>query len=109
RPGSDQILLSLEDANAFVESLAPERTWFRYHHLFADLLRLELRRTAPGEVAALNQVAAGWHARHGFPVQAVRHAQAGQDWRLAVRLLADHWPSLVLSGQAETVHALLAG
>ena len=47
RPGSEQILLSLEDANAFVESLDPERTWFRYHHLFADLLRLELRRTLP--------------------------------------------------------------
>ena len=47
RPGSEQILLSLEDANAFVESLDPERTWFRYHHLFADLLRLELRRRLP--------------------------------------------------------------
>jgi LuxR family maltose regulon positive regulatory protein len=50
RPGSEQILLSLEDANAFVVSLDPGRTWFRYHHLFADLLRLELRRTLPAEV-----------------------------------------------------------
>ena len=50
RPGSERILLDLEDANAFVESLDPERTWFRYHHLFADLLRLELRRTLPAEV-----------------------------------------------------------
>jgi LuxR family transcriptional regulator, maltose regulon positive regulatory protein len=48
RPGSERILLSLEDANAFVESLAPGRTWFRYHHLFADFLRLELRRTSTG-------------------------------------------------------------
>ena len=47
RPGSERILLDLEDANAFVESLDPERTWFRYHHLFADFLRLELRRTLP--------------------------------------------------------------
>jgi LuxR family maltose regulon positive regulatory protein len=45
RPGAERILLELEDANAFVVSLDPERTWFRYHHLFADLLRLELRRT----------------------------------------------------------------
>src|SRR5260221_5960093 len=45
RPGSEPILLSLEDANAFVVSLVPGRTWFRYHHLFGDLLRLELRRT----------------------------------------------------------------
>jgi hypothetical protein len=49
RPGSEQILLDLEDANAFVVSLDPRRTWFRYHHLFADLLRLELRRRLPAE------------------------------------------------------------
>jgi LuxR family transcriptional regulator, maltose regulon positive regulatory protein len=107
--GGERILQELEEANAFVVALDAARSWFRYHHLFADLLRLELRRAAPAEVAALNQVAAGWHARHGFPVQGVRHAQAAQDWKLAVRLLADHWPSLVLSGQAATVHALLAG
>ena len=47
RPGSERILLELEDANAFVISLDPARTWFRYHHLFAHLLRLELRRHCP--------------------------------------------------------------
>ena len=46
QPGSERILLDLEDANAFVVSLDPARTWFRYHHLFADLLRLELRPEA---------------------------------------------------------------
>ncbi|MBO0826077.1 MAG: AAA family ATPase, partial [Actinobacteria bacterium] len=50
RPGSERILLQLEDANAFVVSLDPERSWFRYHHLFVDLLRLELRRTLPDQV-----------------------------------------------------------
>jgi len=50
RAGSERILLDLEDANAFVVSLDPERTWFRYHHLFCDLLRLELRRTMPEEM-----------------------------------------------------------
>src|SRR5690348_2218112 len=49
RAGSERILLDLEDANAFVVSLDPGRTWFRYHHLFADLLRLELRRTLRSE------------------------------------------------------------
>jgi len=107
--GGQRILQELEETNAFVMALDAARSWFRYHNLFADLLRLELRRTAPGEVAALHQVAAGWHARHGFPIEAVRHAQAGQDWGLAGRLLADHWPSLVLSGQSGTVHVLLAG
>ena len=50
-----------------------------------------------------------WFAGHGFPVEAVRHAQAAQDWGLAARLLADHWPGLYLDGQAATVHELLAG
>ena len=63
RPGSERILLELEDANAFVVSLDPERTWFRYHHLFADLLRLELRRTLPEEVPALHRRAAAWFVR----------------------------------------------
>src|ERR1700740_10647 len=63
RPGAEQVLLSLEDANAFVESLDPERTWFRYHHLFADLLRLELRRTLPEEGPGLHR--RGRRAGHG--------------------------------------------
>ena len=85
------------------------RSWFRYHRLFAGLLRLQLRRTTPGEVAALHELAAGWFAEHGYPVEAIRHAQAAQDWELAARLLADHWPGLHLEGQAVTVHVLLAG
>jgi len=89
-------------------ALDAARSWFRYHHLFADLLQRELRRTAPGEVAGLHQAATGWFAAHGFPVEAIRHAQAGQDWGLAARLLADHWPGLLLDGQAATVHELLA-
>ena len=60
RMGSERILLELEDANAFVVSLDPGRTWFRYHHLFADLLRVELRRTLPAEIPALHRRAAGW-------------------------------------------------
>ena len=60
RPGSERILLELADANAFVVPLDPGRTWFRYHHLFGDLLRLELRRTLPGEVPGLHRRAAGW-------------------------------------------------
>jgi LuxR family maltose regulon positive regulatory protein len=57
RPGSERILVALEDANAFVVSLDPERTWFRYHHLFADLLRLELRRALPAEPALVTLAA----------------------------------------------------
>src|SRR2546427_9224665 len=107
RAGSEQILLSLEDANAFVVSLDPGRTWFRYHHLFADLLRLELRRTLPEEVPALHRRAAGWFTRQGQVVDAIRHTQAAGDWPEAARLLADHSFSLTLDGQAQTMRALL--
>jgi LuxR family transcriptional regulator, maltose regulon positive regulatory protein len=107
RPGSERILLSLEDANAFVVSLDPERTWFRYHHLFADFLRLELRRALPGDVPALHRRAAGWFTRHGQVVNAIRHTQAAGDWADAVRLLADYSFSLTLDGQAQTMQALV--
>jgi LuxR family transcriptional regulator, maltose regulon positive regulatory protein len=106
--GGERVLQDLEQANAFVVSLDAGRSWFRYHHLFADLLQLELRRTAPGEVSALHRAAAGWFARHGYPVDAVRHAQAARDWGLAARLLADNWYGLQLDGQAATTHQLLA-
>ena len=106
--GGERILQDLEAANAFVVSLDAARTWFRYHQLFADLLKLELRRAAPGEVTGLHKSAAGWLAGHGLPVEAIRHAQVARDWGLAARLLTSHWPSLHLDGQAATVHELLA-
>ncbi len=106
--GGERILQDLEAANAFVVALDARRSWFRYHHLFADLLQLELRRTEPGEEATLHGTAASWFAEHGYSVEAVRHAEAAQDWTFAARLLADHWPAFHLGGQAATVHALLA-
>jgi LuxR family transcriptional regulator, maltose regulon positive regulatory protein len=107
--GAERVLQDLEAAGAFTVSLDAARSWFRYHPLFAGLLRLELRRTEPGAVAGLHAAAAGWLAGHGFTVQAVRQAQAARDWDLAARLLAGHWPALHLDGQAATVHELLAG
>ena len=107
RPGSERILLELEDANAFVVSLDPERTWFRYHHLFADLLRLELRRALPGEVPALHRQAADWFTQHGQVAEAIGHTQAAGDWPDAARLLADYSFSLMLDGQAQTIEALV--
>jgi LuxR family transcriptional regulator, maltose regulon positive regulatory protein len=107
--GGERVLQDLEDTNALVVSLDAARSWFRYHQMFADLLALELRRTAPGEVAGLHQAAAGWFAEHERPVEAVRHAQAARDWGLAARLLAGHWPGLYLDGQVTVIHELVAG
>jgi LuxR family maltose regulon positive regulatory protein len=109
RSGGERILQELEEANAFVVALDERRSWFRYHRLFADLLQLELRRTTPGDVAGLHGAAAGWYAEHGFPVEAIRHAQTAQDWGLAARLLSDHWLGFFLDGRVATAHELLAG
>jgi LuxR family maltose regulon positive regulatory protein len=107
--GGERILQDLEEANAFVVSLDARRLWFRYHRLFAELLQLELRRTAPAELPVLHAAAATWYAEHGQPIEAVRHAQAAELWGVAARLLADHWFGLYLDGRAATAHDLLAG
>jgi LuxR family transcriptional regulator, maltose regulon positive regulatory protein len=106
--GGERILQDLERSGAFVVSLDAARSWFRYHQLFADLLRLELRRTESNERAALHRAAAGWLAGHGYPVEAVRQAQAAEDWGMAARLLSDHWPGVYLSGRGSTLDELLA-
>jgi len=85
------------------------RSWFRYHHLFSDLLQLELRRTAPDELPRLHTAAAEWFAEHGDPIEAIRHAQAAENWRLASRLLWDNGVDLYISGRAAAVHELLEG
>jgi LuxR family transcriptional regulator, maltose regulon positive regulatory protein len=108
RSGSERILVDLEDAGAFVVALDPERSWFRYHRLFADLLALELRRTVPEEVPGLHTIAAEWLAEHAHPVEAIRHAQAAENWGLAARLLEDNWRSMRLDGRLATRRELLS-
>src|SRR3954454_22256881 len=107
RPGCERLLLELEDANAFVVSLDPQRTWFRYHQLLADFLRLELRRTLADEVPDIHRRAARWFADHGDVIEAVRHLLAAGDWPDAARLVADHSFRWVLDGQAATIDAVL--
>ena len=106
--GSRRILQELEEANAFVVAIDASRSWFRYHSLFADLLRLELERAEPEQVARLYGAAAAWHHEHGYLVEAIRYAQAAEDWPFAARLTVNHSPSLALDGRAATLETLLA-
>lgn len=106
---AQRILTELEEAQAFVVSLDAQRTWFRYHNLFGDLLALELRRTAGDELPALHTTASEWFEHNGHPVEAIHHAQAAQDWNRAARLLATHFYGLYLDGRAATARELLAG
>jgi LuxR family maltose regulon positive regulatory protein len=107
RSGCEQMLLELEEANAFVVSVDAAHTWFRYHQLLADFLRLELRRTSADEIQDLHRRAARWFADHGNVVEAVRHALAAGDWPDAARLVSDHSFRWVLDGQAGTIRTVL--
>jgi LuxR family maltose regulon positive regulatory protein len=106
--GSDRILRELEEANAFVVAVDREQSSFRCHRLFAEVLRHELRRRSPVRFVQLHGAAAEWFAEHGHLVDAIRHAQAAENWNLATRLLSDHWVDLEVSGQAATARHLLA-
>jgi LuxR family transcriptional regulator, maltose regulon positive regulatory protein len=75
--------------------------------MFGGLLRLELRRTMPADIAGLHQLAARWLAARGEAADAIGHLQAAGDWDEAARMLTDHALSLTLDGQAGTVAALL--
>jgi LuxR family transcriptional regulator, maltose regulon positive regulatory protein len=82
-----QILPALARANAFVQPAGGGR--YRYHPLFAEVLRLRLRREHPGRVADLHRRAARWYERNGSLADAVRHAAAAGDWPLAARMVID--------------------
>ena len=105
--GAERMLLELEDEHAFVVSLDADRTWFRYHHLFAGLLRLMLRRSQAEDVPALHRLAARWFADHALPADAIRHWQAAGDWDEAARSLSEQALTMTLDGQGETAEELL--
>lgn len=107
-PGSRRIMQELEESNAFVVSLDTSRSWFRYHSLFRDLLRLELERSEPAVVSELHRAAARWFEDRGDAVEAIHHAQAADDWGYAGRLVADHSPRIALDGRIATLESLLS-
>jgi LuxR family transcriptional regulator, maltose regulon positive regulatory protein len=105
--GSVRVLQELDDAGAFVTGIDVGRSWFRFHPLLADVLRMELRRVDPALVATLHRAAGQWHERHGDTVAAIYHAQAAGDWPHAASLLGDHLLELVLDGRMAAVRELL--
>ena len=81
------ILPTLAHANAFVQPAGPGR--YRYHTLFAEVLRLKLRREYPDRMAPLHRHAARWYERSGLLTDAVRHATQAGDWQLAASIVID--------------------
>ncbi len=93
--GSQSILEELERMNLFVVSLDNERRWYRYHHLFADLLRSSLNVSRPvEEVRELHHRASGWHQKHGSLEEAMKHTLAARDFERAAELIDEYYFSL---------------
>jgi LuxR family transcriptional regulator, maltose regulon positive regulatory protein len=107
RDDGDRLLARLERDHAFTVGLGPGRSWYRYHPLFAELLRAELRHGRPDEVPELHLRAASWHAANGMVPEAVHHALAGGDLDGAARLLATHWFAMLVDGKQATLRELL--
>ncbi len=97
-----EIIESLERENLFVVPLDDTRQWYRYHHLFAQVLRTELARTEPDSLPSLHNRASAWYRQFGSADQAIRHALAGGDVPGAIDLIAQHWYDYVDSGRAPT-------
>ncbi len=98
--GSASILEYLEKANLFLVPLDDERIWYRYHHLFADLLRAQLQRSLGAQgVAQLHVCAAEWHAQYGSILEAIHHASAASDDERVERFIEQHYMELVSRGE----------
>jgi LuxR family maltose regulon positive regulatory protein len=107
-PGSQAILLELERANCFLVPLDAERHWYRYHHLFADLLRAWLAREPAPFRQALHRRASAWYAQEGWTAEAVEHALAGGDFAQATRLIEQNAEALWRHGELATLQHWLA-
>jgi LuxR family maltose regulon positive regulatory protein len=109
RAGSQALLEQVERAGLFLVPLDEVRGWWRYHHLFADLLRARLQAEQPGQVARLHRSAAGWYEEHGLADEAVRHAVAAGEMTWAARLIERHFDAAhSLRGEAATIQRWLA-
>ena len=107
RDNGQEMLEHLEHANLFVIPLDEDRGWYRYHHLFTDVLRQRLQHMRADLVPELHQRASAWFEQQGLTAEAVQHALAAADWERATQMLVQAVPSLVFRGQFHTALAWL--
>ena len=109
REGSQTLLQEAERAGLFLIPLDEVRGWWRYHHLFADLLRARLQQEQPGRLAQLHRNAAAWYAEHGLAEDAIGHAAAAGEMLWAARIIEQHF-NLVhrIQGEAATIDRWLS-
>jgi LuxR family transcriptional regulator, maltose regulon positive regulatory protein len=108
RAGSQAMLQDIERAGLFLVPLDEARGWWRYHHLFADLLRARLQAEQPGRVHALHRAAAAWCEEHDLADDAVRHALAAGDTAWAARLVERHVETLLGRSEGVTLRRWLS-
>jgi LuxR family maltose regulon positive regulatory protein len=100
---SQKRLESLEQANLFVVPLDQSRTWYRYHRLFAELLRHRLRKAEQKSLTDLHDRASQWFEQNNFVAEAVQHALAAQNWDRVARILSQVNTEMLKQGEAVTL------
>lgn len=105
---SRMMLDYLDRANLFLIPLDSEHHWYRYHHLFLDLLRLRLRHDRPSDIKDLHVRAAGWFETEGLIHEAVSHSLDGEDFNRAARLIMADSSKMLFRGEIETIHRWLS-
>ena len=88
-----EMLDALERSNLFVIPLDDQRQWYRYHHLFAEVLQAHLQEAQPDRVSTLHRRASEWYEQNGLRSDAIRHALAAKDFELAAGLIELAWPA----------------
>ena len=107
REGSASILRELVQSNLFVVSLDEQGEWYRYHHLFSELLLYELRSSQPDLVPTLRNRASEWLEGAGYVGSAIRQATEASDYERVGLLIARHWYGYAVTGHAATVERWL--
>ncbi len=103
RSDSQSILLQLEMENLFLIALDEQRHWYRYHHLFADLLYGRLKQTFPHQAADLHRQAGQWYEENGLLKEAVRHALLAGDFDQVAHLIGKNALAMAYHGELKTL------
>ena len=102
------MLEALDRANLFLVALDDRRQWYRYHHLFADVLRAHVADERSDQLAELHRRASAWYEQHAERPEAIRHALAAGDFEHAADLVELEWPALSRAKQEAALHGWLA-
>ncbi|HSB65806.1 MAG TPA: LuxR C-terminal-related transcriptional regulator, partial [Anaerolineales bacterium] len=105
---SSVMLETLEHANLFIIPLDQEHCWYRYHPLFAELLRGYLKKKEPDQVAILNERASAWYEAQGLITEAIRHSLAANDWERIIRLISANIFALLEQNELNNVTRQIA-